>query len=83
MVWVIGWRRGLIDARFASGPSGLKFNRNDRIRTTYYYSEVGTIQRYVPIPSREQPGTIMEWYLVRYDDGTQGTMHHRHDEPLQ
>jgi len=52
-----------------------KFSRNDRIRTTYYYSQTGRIVRYVPIPSREYPGTTMEWYQVRFDDGTGGTIH--------
>lgn len=53
----------------------LKFRRNDRIRTTYQYSQTGRIVRYEPIPSREIPGTDMEWYIVRYDDGARGCIH--------
>jgi hypothetical protein len=46
----------------------MKFRRNDRIRTTYYHSQTGRIVRYEPIPSHDNPGTVMEWYIVRFDD---------------
>ncbi len=53
----------------------MKFSRNDRIRTTYHYSQTGRIVRYEPIPSHENPGTMMEWYQVRFDDGSRACIH--------
>jgi hypothetical protein len=52
-----------------------KFRRNDRIRTTYQHSSAGRIVRYAPIPSYENPGVVMEWYVVKFDDGTGATIH--------
>jgi hypothetical protein len=52
-----------------------RFRKGDRIRTTYEHSHSGRIVRYTPIPSRGNPGTMMEWYRVRFDDGTGATIH--------
>lgn len=53
----------------------LKFTKGDAIRTTYRYSQAGRIVRYEPIPSYENPGTMMEWYIVRFTDGGGACIH--------
>jgi len=53
----------------------MKFRRGDHIRTTYQHSQAGRIVRYAPIESRENPGAMMEWYVVSFTDGTGATIH--------
>ena len=58
----------------------LKFTKGDAIRTTYQYSQAGRIVRYEPIPSRCNPGTVMEWVHRAVRRWLQGLRPCRHDE---